>query len=408
MDEAGDEVTIPDEVLRRALQFAVDIAVQRHHARPRQAYPPALRGLLRKSALSGRDLAVVRQALAADAEFRGAVAAKASPDLVDEVGRIYLAGGSDWVAELTAALGADASSVEALTRRLTAEGRRREAAEAAAQSVRAESERAMARAVAERDELAAAAAELDRRLAGALDELTDLRRGLDEARVVIADLQRAGEQRAAEVASRATEVERLGAELDALRVELGDAHAVRDAALITRSNAHRLAEADEDPWHAGLVERTELRRRTPLAVPGGLLASSAQATEFLLRAGEAMVLVDGYNLAKRVWPELTLERQRERTIELFESLASRWGTDVAVVFDGASVVGASAPRRRKILVEFSAEGVIADDVIVRWVERLDPQIAVIVVTDDAELGRRVRRLGANVVGVGPVADVALR
>jgi len=78
-------------------------------------------------------------------------------------------------------------------------------------------------------------------------------------------------------------------------------------------------------------------------------------------------------------------------------VASKFGTDVTVVFDGASIVGASADRRRLVRVVYSPEGVIADDVIRDEVRRLPIHRAVVVVTNDAEIIRDVRADGANVV-----------
>jgi predicted RNA-binding protein with PIN domain len=68
-----------------------------------------------------------------------------------------------------------------------------------------------------------------------------------------------------------------------------------------------------------------------------------------------------------------------------------------VVFDGASVVGAHASRRRLLRVVYSPEGVIADDVIRDEVRRLPASRAVVVVTNDAEIVGDVKALGANIV-----------
>ena len=109
------------------------------------------------------------------------------------------------------------------------------------------------------------------------------------------------------------------------------------------------------------------------------------------------MLVDGYNVAKLGWPNRLLERQRAALLDALENLARRFGTDVTVVFDGASIVGAYADRRRLIRVVYSPEGVIADDVIRNEVKRLPKNRAVVVVTNDAEIVRDVRADGANVV-----------
>ena len=77
-------------------------------------------------------------------------------------------------------------------------------------------------------------------------------------------------------------------------------------------------------------------------MPGGVARDSQKATEHLLRAAGALVLVDGYNVAKLAWPDDDLERQRIRCLDLVDDLARRYGSDITVVFDGADVVGAHA------------------------------------------------------------------
>jgi hypothetical protein len=136
--------------------------------------------------------------------------------------------------------------------------------------------------------------------------------------------------------------------------------------------------------------------RTPVTLPGGVIGSSSEAAEHLARS-DAQMLVDGYNVAKLGWPNRLLERQRAALLDALENLARRFGTDVTVVFDGASIVGAYADRRRLIRVVYSPEGVIADDVIRNEVKRLPKNRAVVVVTNDAEIVRDVRADGANVV-----------
>ena len=70
----------------------------------------------------------------------------------------------------------------------------------------------------------------------------------------------------------------------------------------------------------------------------------------------ALVLVDGYNVAKLAWPDDDLAAQRTRCLDLVDDVARRFGTDVTVVFDGADVVGAHARRRRLARVVYSPAG----------------------------------------------------
>ena len=76
----------------------------------------------------------------------------------------------------------------------------------------------------------------------------------------------------------------------------------------------------------------------------------------------AHLIVDGYNVSKTGYPDLTLAQQRERLVRQLAALSSRTSAEVTVVFDGAAVA-VPAPPGRGIRVLFSPPGVIADDVI---------------------------------------------
>jgi predicted RNA-binding protein with PIN domain len=108
-----------------------------------------------------------------------------------------------------------------------------------------------------------------------------------------------------------------------------------------------------------------------------------------------VVLVDGYNVAKLAWPALDLAGQRVVLLDAIENLARRFGSDITVVFDGADLVGATADRRRIARVVYSPADVIADDVIRDEVRRLPITRQVVVVTNDQEIVRDVRSMGAN-------------
>ncbi len=186
-------------------------------------------------------------------------------------------------------------------------------------------------------------------------------------------------QRDALLAERA---ERAGVRIDAGRVgELGD------LARSARALADRLG---------GLVEVRAGRRR-PLALPGGVAGDSPKATEFLLRAPGALVLVDGYNVAKLAWPDEQLAVQRQRCLDVVDDVARRFGSEIAVVFDGADVVGSHSERRRLARVTYSPAGTSADDVIRAEVETTPAGRPVVVVTNDQAIRRDVAKDGANIV-----------
>ncbi|MEZ5216340.1 MAG: NYN domain-containing protein [Ilumatobacteraceae bacterium] len=163
------------------------------------------------------------------------------------------------------------------------------------------------------------------------------------------------------------------------------------------------------PGQPGAVRRSEPRRdrRAALPMPGGVFEDSVEGADHLLRQTGAMVIVDGYNVAKLGWPNLTLEHQRDAAVSALEDLTRRAGTRIVVIFDGSDVVR-SVRRRSLVRVRFSTPGETADDAIRRLVDDLDPGVAVVVVTNDQEIVRDVRRAGANVVSSDHLLTVAKR
>jgi predicted RNA-binding protein with PIN domain len=126
----------------------------------------------------------------------------------------------------------------------------------------------------------------------------------------------------------------------------------------------------------------------------------------LLRAPAALVLVDGYNVAKLGWPEVELAIQRERCLDLVDDIARRFSSEVAVVFDGAEVVGSHATRRRLARVAYSRPGESADDVIRTEVKAAPLERPVVVVTNDRAIRRDVAADGANIISSDSFLAVA--
>jgi len=130
--------------------------------------------------------------------------------------------------------------------------------------------------------------------------------------------------------------------------------------------------------------------------------------EYLLRVPALIALVDGYNVTKLAWPDLSLAQQRTNLLDAVDGLARRFGSEFVVVFDGADVVGAHADRRRLARVRYSPVGVTADDIIREEVSGLDPRRPVAVVTNDREVRRDVIAAGANVITSDALIDLARR
>lgn len=390
--------------LRSALEFAVLVAAEGQKRRPPLRFPKELKPFLTKQRLPNGSLGRVRRIIEADDEFRSAISAGALPELVDAVGRLWLAGESGWVERaeriLETAAAEDAS--KDLQRDLKRAEKRRVAAEQAAARVQADvlaRDQTIASLHVELDELRADVTKAGEALTETRTELTDTRNELRHAR----DREAAAVRRADAVANAADSQSPVAEPpvdpdvwrtVAATRRRLDDA---LDASRLFAEEMERLLDAtDLDTPSPAVEDREQAQTRSPIALPGGVISTSRQAAEHLVRA-DATILVDGYNVTKLGWPERSLQEQRDVLVERCEDLTRRHGADVTVVFDGDSVVGAYAGRRRSVRVVFSPAGVTADDVIRDEAARLPIGRGVVVVTNDREIVADVRRAGANVV-----------
>lgn len=400
-------VGLSDRALQSALEFAVGIAAAGSKLRPSLPFPSGLKPYLRFHRLPPAALAKVREAVEGDSIFLGRLGMVATEELLDDVGMLWLTRPEGWHAAAVA-IATKADNVPGDdAAELRREQRRRDAAEASA--VRSRLEVALLRDQLEAERTARVAA--DGKLAAASSELKSMRRRT-------AELERSVEKRVRGADSAAAIVGSVEAQLAAARDELASAVAARDAALADRAAVHSGPSGDIERVRALLTEALALtrgpspssrrRQRTPIALPGGVYGDSEAAGQHLLRTTDAVVLVDGYNVAKLGWPRLPLERQREVCIEAAQNLARRWGCLIHIVFDGASVVGATAPARRLVRVSFSPEGVIADDVLRAEVAALDTDRPVVVVTNDKAVIADVRAAGANIVASDTFLTLARR
>lgn len=392
--------------LRSAIEFAVLMAAEGNKRKPGFAFPAELKKFVNSTRVPNSALGPLRRAIENDHLFRTRLAAGALPELVDEVGRLWLQRPEGWeaTAERLAADATAAAAAESTGAQLKAAEKRRVAAEQAAARTRVE--------LAQRNEVVEMqASEIDTlraELVKADETVEEMRIELIDVRM---DVRHARDRETAAKAKAAATEERLAETLD--RLARSDATSAveepvpevldqRADIAAAATAARRLVEQLESllPADAPVTDDTERVprpvRRTPLALPGGVIASSAEAAEFLARS-DAQFLIDGYNVAKLGWPNRPLERQRAALLDAVENLSRRFGTDCTVVFDGADVVGAHASRRRLARVMYSPDGIIADDVIRDETRRLPTSRPVVVVTNDAEIVRDVRAEGANVV-----------
>lgn len=394
--DAGASGVLETRHLRSALEFAVLMAHEGRKFRPPLVAPDGLHRYATANRITSSALESIRRVVEGDPDFRRRIAHGALPELVDPVGIVWLRRPDGWEAEIGRLIAADeAARDEAdIERRLKRVEKRRAAAEQVAA-------RAQAEIVALRDRLDALTAELavaDRTAAELRDEADAARVAAGESRTAA----RHAEDRAAAAGDRADRAQR---ERDEAVAAGARAATARDAALGRRvehvassaelaaiaSAARRLTERLD-----GLVPSDEREERRPLPIPGGLVGTSIEAAEYLFASG-ASILVDGYNVGKSGWPDLTLAEQRALTVEAAERLARRFGADLTVVFDGADVVGAHTAERRTVRVVYSGADELADDVLRSEVERLPSTRNVIVVTNDREVIGDVRARGANTV-----------
>jgi predicted RNA-binding protein with PIN domain len=295
--------------------------------------------------------------------------------------------------------------------------------EAESRAARAEHDRAVARVEADklRDELARVRDEL-----GQVRE--EARSSAKALRDSTAALKRANELVAIERGRISKSSSEHDSELRKLRARLADAeaasqdarHAARDNRAVDEARLWLLLETIGQAA-AGL--RRELALDPAKILPADAVAAAhadvpgsatpatrgqdgddpARLTQ-LLALPKAHLVVDGYNVTKRGFAELSLEQQRNRLVNALGGLAAQSGAEVTVVFDGAERVHGLPPAPRGVRVLFSRKGETADELIRRLVRAEPPGRAVTVVSSDREVADGVRRHGAYPMG----ADSLLR
>jgi rRNA-processing protein FCF1 len=245
---------------------------------------------------------------------------------------------------------------------------------------------------------------------------------LEAAQRSITDLRQAARHAQDRVEAVRRTLERVESERDEALLRATAAKAQRDELLAAR--------AELDGGSAGGQQITRLRelsetaralsdrltalvttgpfRRQPIELPRDAAKDPRRTAEFLLRVPGILVLVDGYNVAKLAWPDLSLEQQRDNMLDGVDGLARRFGTEFAVVLDGADIVGAHTARRRLARVRYSPAGTTADDVIREEIAGLDQRRSVAVVTNDGEIRRDAIAVGANIITSDALIGLALR
>jgi predicted RNA-binding protein with PIN domain len=358
---------------------------------------------------------VANRVLADAADLGAAVAGGTPPaaaDPVEVAALAYLSRPAGWL-ELVEAAGevvrADAGS--AAVAELIRDAEQRVA--------RAEHDRAVARVEAEklRDELA----RLREEAAGLREENRALSRSFREVQ--------AREKRAAELLS--TERGRLNranadheAEVRRLRGRLADAEAAAGANRQTAKEARQVDDARlwlllETIGQAAVGLRRELALEPTSVLPADLVAAEAADKpgggtararaldaddpahlDQLLGMPKVHLIIDGYNVTKTGFGEISLEQQRSRLVSGMGGLAAQTGAEVTVVFDGAERVVGLPPAPRGVRVLFSRKGQTADELIRRLVRAEPAGRPIVVISSDREVADGVRRHGAYPLSSG--------
>ncbi|MDO3704551.1 NYN domain-containing protein [Micromonospora sp. C28SCA-DRY-2] len=404
----GDEVPVP---LRRVAKFAPN--------RRARLGAPAIAAQLAADPLFRQR--VTARVLADAGDLGAAVVegtAPAAADPVEVAALAYLArprGWRDLIEASGAAVRAEADS--AVVAELVREAEQR--------ATRAEHDRAVARVEAEklRDELARVREEL-----GQLrEENRQLSRSLRETQ---ARERKAGEMLATERGRAARAAADADAELRRARARLAEAEAAAGVARASAKEARSVDDARlwlllETIGQAAVGLRRELALDPVDKLPADFVAdafaeqpagpaagAAARARDTddparldqLLALPRAHLVVDGYNVTKRGFGEMSLEQQRKRLISGLGGIAAQTGDEVTVVFDGAERVHGLPPAPRGVRVLFSRKGETADELIRRLVRAEPPGRPVVVVSSDREVADGVRRHGAYPLG----ADSLLR
>lgn len=460
LDPEPASSTVSDALLRAALHLALDVARVGARSSPPMEPPRALRPFLHFSGrLPDAALQTVRRSIDEDEGFRSRMVGLADEQELGRAGWLFVVRPDGWEVELaslseeaeaTARAEREAKEERSAQRRLRRAEAATERAEAAAARARAERDEAMAQLAATRKAHQAAdeeVAHLTRRVTSLEGERASARRRAEEATARAAGLEaELGGLRTEAVASRA-ELAEARASVESLQADLARARAApAPSARTRRANAGPAADraspepAPEvtppdvsaavaavaaaasaasvlgralDEASAALARsrpppaRPAPARRRPARLPPAVFDDSTEAASHLVRVPDAELLVDGYNVAKSLWPDTPLPELRDRLLDALNELVARTGVSVHVVYDGADL-GPTARRaasRHGVRVSFSPADVEADDVVLELVEEIPLHRPVVVASSDRRVQEGARSRGANVISSAQLAAV---
>ena len=402
---------IPNELVRDALEAALVVAIKDPTGSPKPLQP-----FLKFQKMPARAMPAVRKVLDTDDAFRERVASVVALGVLDQAGVLFLTRPDGWEADLErlASEGAQAEAEaqaekaeKSAQRKLKAAEAARTKAEERVNELTVELERT--RAVLEQERVAKRQAETTaHNVTWDVDNLRKRVRELETAAEAWAQ-EREDLLRQASAAPTATPVASLSSvEVPPLDLS-GITEALRDARLALATAARSLDEAvravpDAQPATALDAAAQERRirpqkhARRPEPLPGGVRDDSVEAARHLLRVRHVVVIVDGYNVAKRGWPDVgALADQRDRLLNRLVGLHASTRAEFQIVFDGTQAGSIAATKGQPVTVLFTETGTTADDEILRLVPTMPRERAVVVASSDREVADGARRLGANVI-----------
>lgn len=414
--EPGEDVALVEAVRQRLVTIAADVV----GSLPADEIPAALRSIAKFTPAKRARLGApaLAAALDADAGFRAKVAevveqasaqlvqavragsSTAASDPLDTAVVAYLVRPAGWARLVAAAT--ERWSAEHASRDGSAEeiARLRDELGELRTRLKAETARARDAAAGATSKLADDLAATRRELRVRTGELRAAERTRDEATAEAARLRQRLE--AAESAHD-TELRRLRSRVSELERA---AETVRRGARTDRDvDDARLWLLVDTLTQAAAGIRRELSLPPPAIRPSDTVAS-APAGEVARRADDPAsvdrllalpnvhLVVDGYNVTKSGYGELSLADQRARLVTAMAAIAGRSGVEVTIAFDGGARPPAQPPVPRGVRVLFSAPGQSADDLIRSLVAAEPAGRPVVVVTSDQQIVTDVTRAGA--------------
>ena len=404
---------IPNELVRDALEAALVVAIKDPTGSPKPLQP-----FLKFQKMPARAMPAVRKVLDTDDAFRERVASVVALGVLDQAGVLFLTRPEGWEADLErlasegAQAEADAQAEKAeksAQRKLKAAEAARTKAEERVAELTVELERT--RAVLEQERVAKRQAETTAH--NVTWDVDNLRKRVRELESAAESWTQEREELTRQAASGAPTAAAVAppAPVEVAPLDLsGITEALSDARLALATAARSLDEAvravpDAQPATALDVASAQERRirpqkhaRRPEPLPGGVRDDSVEAARHLLRVRHVVVIVDGYNVAKRGWPDLAaLADQRDRLLNRLAGLHASTRAEFQIVFDGTQAGSIAATKGQPVTVLFTESGTTADDEILRLVPTMPRERAVVVASSDREVADGARRLGANVI-----------